>query len=393
MLSLILWISLPSSWELGNVRAVLALVINFLCVIGIWVVSYSTWKFGALRLTRVHNSSTKLLALYSPTGLGDVVEMIPLLRASMSIRLLAQHLISGALVAMLSAACIVSAPIARYSTRPSTQIELRAVPGMLTTNSHRSIDAALVDWNSTIERFNAAGLPPDQLMDFLPDNTVDWKYSESEWNNSWSASCRWTERTPIEIFIMGNSSTADSSMLQWFQGLRSIFPEDLLDMEKFVRRWSVVGPYRDDVFLNRLIFISIQSNPNISFDATRAPRHPWTNFRPFHYTVAAVHLKNAPAEITTDGDVNWGTGPPEEAWYTMASCDIARVATRTPDNLVSQSSDDHPPVVQYNTIQYNTIPSLTAKRCELYFFPTKANRTTKQGWMGGLAHCLPVDKR
>ena len=329
MVSVILWIFLPASWDLGNVRAILALIINFLCVIGIWVVAYSIWKVGAMKLDRSHKSCTKILSLYCPTGLGEVLEIIPLLRASLGIGLLAQLLIPGAIIVILSTVAIMSAPIARYSTRVGMQIAPTLVPGTLATTSHRSIDDALVKWNETIERFNLAGLPLNQLMDFLPDNTIDWKYSEPEWNNSWSASCRWTERTPIKLYAMGNASSG-GRIWDIFPGISAVFPGDIFEA-KYARGVVAPGPYRGELFLDKLLFISMQTNPNVSFDTEPGSS---TNFGPFHFTIAAFHLKNTPANFTDDGSVTWGTGPVEQSWYTMASCDLDRVATQAPDKLV-----------------------------------------------------------
>lgn len=305
------------------------MIINFLCVIGIWVVAYSTWKVGAIKLYRSHKSSTKLLSLYSPTGLGEVLEIIPLLRGSLGVRLLMHLLIPGAIIAILSTVAIISAPIARYSTRVGIWTEPKLVSGTLATHSHRSINDALVKWNNTIERFNSAGLPLNQLMDFLPDNTIDWKYSEPEWNNSWSASCHWSERTPIKLYAMGNATSG--KIWDIFPGISAVFSGDIRET-KYASGMANPGPYRGNLFLDKLLFISLQTHPNVSFNATPGFS---TNSRPFHFTIAAFHLKNTPAKIADDGSVTWGTGPVEQSWYTMASCDIERVATRTPDKLVS----------------------------------------------------------
>ncbi|KAK5651029.1 hypothetical protein OQA88_1801 [Cercophora sp. LCS_1] len=329
MVSLILWMFLPTSWELGNVRAILALIINFLCVIGIWVVSYSTWKVGALKLTRSQNSSTKLLSLYSPIGLGEVVDIIPLIRAHMGVGLLTQLIIPGFIIAILSAVAVVSAPIARYSTRVGEQIQQTPVPGTLASTDHSGIGGALVKWNATIDRFNSAGFPLDQLADFLPDNRIDWKYSESEWNNSWSASCKWTERTAIELYMTGNTSNT-GQLFHEIQGLRHIFPDEILQ-DGYTERYTDVGPYWGDFLPDSLVFIAMQTHPNKSIDE-KTDRY--TNAPPFHFTIAAVHLRNAPANFSSpDGGVTWGTGPIEQSWYTMANCDIKRVASRTPDKL------------------------------------------------------------
>ncbi|KAK0632647.1 hypothetical protein B0T14DRAFT_39695 [Immersiella caudata] len=328
MATLILWIALPTSWELGNVRAILALIINFLCVVGVWVVAYSTWKVGALKLSRPHKPSTKLLSLYFPTGLGDVVDVIPLLRPSMGLGLLTQLIIPGGIIAILSAVAVVSAPIARYSTRIGEQIQQTLVPGTLASTDHSGIGGALVKWNATIDRLNSAGFPTDQLIDFLPDNRIDWKFSETEWNNSWSASCKWTERTPIELYMTGNTSNT-GHLFDELQGLRPIFPEEILQ-DGYTEWYNDVGPYWGDKLPDVLLFVAIQTHPDKAWNETT---QEGSNHLPFHFTIAAVHMHNAPANRSSVSGVGWGTGPIEHSSYTMANCEIQRVASRTPDEL------------------------------------------------------------
>lgn len=79
------------------------------------------------------------------------------------------------------------------------------------------------------------------------------------------------------------------------------------------------------------LLITVQSNPNISFDETI---RDYTNFRPFHFTIAAFHLRNTPMVFGANGNPVWGTGKVEQAWYTMARCDLERAGSRTPDELV-----------------------------------------------------------
>ncbi|KAK1754370.1 hypothetical protein QBC47DRAFT_414335 [Echria macrotheca] len=324
----VLWLFLPSSWDLGNVRAILALLINFLSVIGVWVVAYSAWKVAALKTVRRHKPSTRLLSLYSPTGLGDVLDIVPLLRPNMGVALLAQILVPAFLIAVLSGVAIASAVIARYSTRLGLNIQQTPVSGILANNNHSGIGNALVKWNATIDRFNSAGFPLNQLADFLPDTRVDWRYAESEWNSSWTASCKWTDRTPVTLYATGNTSNT-GHLFSEIQGLREIFPPEIL-VEGYTERYIAVGPFYNDIILDNLIFVSIQTDPDKAYDETTQQR---SNYLPFHFTVAAVHVKDAPANFSQGSGASWGTGPIGGAWYTMASCDLERVASRTPDKL------------------------------------------------------------
>src|SRR3954465_10210926 len=100
-----------------------------------------------------------------------------------------------------------------------------------------------------MERFNSAGLPLNQLVDFLPDNRIDWKYSEVEWNNSWSASCQWTERTAINLYMTGNTSNT-GSLFDELQGLRPIFPDKILQKGYTDPMYVSPGSYREDKFVD-----------------------------------------------------------------------------------------------------------------------------------------------
>ena len=65
------------------------------------------------------------------------------------------------------------------------------------------------------------------------------------------------------------------------------------------------GPIRDDMFLDKFLLLTVQSNSNISFGETI---RGYTNFRPFHFTIAAFHLRNVPADFGEDDEPIWGRG-------------------------------------------------------------------------------------
>ncbi|KAK5651673.1 hypothetical protein OQA88_11739 [Cercophora sp. LCS_1] len=281
----------------------LSSTINSLSVAGIWVTAYSTWKIGALRLRRPHESPTSLLPPSSPPGLGDVLDVIPLLRPSMSPGLLAQLIIPGVIIAVLSAVAIVPAPVARYATRVGTQVRPLSVPGTLASMHHSGIGNALVKWNSTMERFISARLPLNQLIDFLHDNDIDWKYIETEWNNSWSVEWHWTERTAIQLYEMGNST--EDRVFDKVQGMDAVLPEEAGVGDRYQTASYSAGPYRGDIFPDTLLFLLHQTNPGIAYN-----------------------------------EIAGGTGPIEPAWYTTASCDLERMELRTPDKL-DEYADEH----------------------------------------------------
>jgi hypothetical protein len=125
------WLVLPLSWDLSNVRAVLALVIHFVSVLGIWIWAYSFWKLAALRVARSRSRShtpaaspVRLLSLHAPSGLGDVHDVLPLLRLDLGVGLLLALATQTAVIVLLSATALLSAPLSRYSTRMGTRVDV-----------------------------------------------------------------------------------------------------------------------------------------------------------------------------------------------------------------------------------------------------------------------------
>jgi len=91
MMSDYYWLTLPESWDIGNVRATLAFLISFFCAGGVWVFAYAAWKHGAIQASRA--SQAKVMSLLSLGGLGEVFDVIPLLRLDMGIGLLSWTII------------------------------------------------------------------------------------------------------------------------------------------------------------------------------------------------------------------------------------------------------------------------------------------------------------
>jgi len=319
------WLVLPLSWELGNVRAVFALLINLLTTTGLWVVAYAMWKSGALRASK--SQPTKLLSLLSMTGLGDAVDALVLLRPVLGPRLLASLLFQSAIVILLSAVAIFSGPIAQYSTRSGITVRHTPVSGWLATTNHSSMGNAFVRWNATIERLKAAEFPRDQLLDYLPNNQIDWTYRESEWNSSWLSSCQWTDRTPIALTATGNY-TSSGDIFSEVPSMKTAFPA-----EAFVGNITAASDFHGtfenrQTFKDLLVFVIVQTNPESPYASDEDDN---TNFQPLNLSIAAFHLHHVPRpsrNLSVDTVANFGVGPIERSWYTLANCQIRRAPLR-----------------------------------------------------------------
>ncbi|KAH6854156.1 hypothetical protein B0I37DRAFT_23084 [Chaetomium sp. MPI-CAGE-AT-0009] len=332
------WIILPDWWDMGSLRAVLAFLINFLCAIGIWVVSHVAWKSGARETSKGPNANTKVLSLLSLGGLGDVIDTLPLLRRDVGTGLLTKLVLQCLATALLSMTAMLAGPIARYSTRFGRELREMPVSGWRATPDHNSMDSAQVKWNNTIERLKSTGFPLNQLLDYMPDVQVDWKYDESQWNSSWASDCRWTDQTAIELNATGSDT---GGTLDWIPGIASVFPVTSRTPAHNVT-FAYAGAYESLLYKDVMLFVVVQSNPEIAYLNEPDPSDGgWpANYLPFDLTLAAFYLQNATAVITESRKAVIGAGPIERSWYTMADCRIRRDPFRTPDRL-SKDTDWH----------------------------------------------------
>jgi hypothetical protein len=327
------WIVLSTKWEIGNVRAVLTFTINILCAIGLWVVSYVTWKNGAMEAVKA--SRTKLLSLLSMSSIGEAFDAISVLHFGMDTRLLLTVLGQCVLVILLSLTAILSGPIARYSVREGAILQTGVQPGWIATTNHNSMGAAFVLWNTTIERLKYAQFPPDQLLDFLPDNKLEWVYQASEWNSTWSASCKYTENTPIDLVTTGNYT---EDLIDEIPQLLSVFPPDIFPTAyKGKGRFSWAGNYENATFYkDGLAFVVVQTDPDHGKDHALDQR---TNHLPLNISIAAFRLAGIPRANTNSSGV-FGVGPIRRSSYTLANCQISRAPSRGFDDLDSNAQDN-----------------------------------------------------
>jgi hypothetical protein len=321
---------MPSNWDLGTVRAVLALLINVFCVAGVWVVAYCSWKSSALKVPS-HKASTSLLSLFFPSGIGDVVDIIPLLRRGLGRGLLWKLISQGLLIVVLTAVAIASAPLAVSSTRLGAELKPTPVSGVRAKSVFTGITSTVVGWNNTIDRFIKADLPLDQTVDWLPDNRVDWVYQPDEWNSSWSAECEYTEDTPITLFSSGNKT---GDVFVEVEGVEAALGDGMRNFglsgtENKNIVWISAGSFRGPRFEDVFLWVIIQTNTSLAYNATAELRH---NFLPLNYTVAMFHMHGFPANHTS-GDALFGRGPVEKASYVKTTCSMKRAPGRMPEDI------------------------------------------------------------
>lgn len=311
------WVVLSTTWNLGDVRAVLTFIINILCALGIWILAYGSWRWRARKAKRV--STVPLLSLYSISGIGEAVEAILMLERKYGIiPPLNSVLVQFVSVTILTVATILSGPIAKFATRYGTVVREVQVPGFLATMDHTSQIGAQVKWNQTVDRLKRAGFPQDQLLDFLPDNQVDWLYEKTQWNSSWALSCKQTPLTTIDLTATGRPA---DSHFEELRGLRSIFPESVLANWSNYRRQPAYRAFFEGDFMKDVFMVWVTSTvPSRSESDT--VRIDYNN-ETLHMIITALHMKNVPRAMPNATGVYFGVGKIERSAYTMADCTIS----------------------------------------------------------------------
>ena len=264
--------------------------------------------------------NVSLLSILSISGLGEAADAVLVLdRIKGFIPRFHPILIQCMLVSILSVTAIMSGPIAKFSTRNGFVIRETNVPGVLATIDHTSQIGATVKWNQTVERLKRARFPSDQLLDFLPDNQVDWVYQPSQWNSSWSLSCVHTSLTQIDVAVTGKPGT---TVMDEVSGIKSAFPQDVVENWSSYRRdssWRAF--YEGDYFVDVLLINSVSRSPsNSSKDYTRMEANNGT----IRMVLTALHMHNVPQKTSSASkNADFGIGAVESAAYTMADCTIS----------------------------------------------------------------------
>src|SRR4051794_27768806 len=219
-----LWIVLFLTWKLEDLQAALNVLISILSALGIFAFARFSWQTSTIQVAK--NRIVPVSSLLSITTLADVLDAAQLLKGRLLGSKFRRIFMQCVVVMLFSTSAILSGPIARYSSRQGHRISQVGVAGRIAVTFDNSILNANVAWNETQMSLDRAGFPNDQLLDWLPDPSIRWKYVPSEWNSTWSAECHYTALTPIELTATGNHTEVNGSisLFQEIPGLDDIFP-------------------------------------------------------------------------------------------------------------------------------------------------------------------------
>ncbi|KAL6252596.1 hypothetical protein RBB50_000315 [Rhinocladiella similis] len=322
------WIDLPQAWRLQDVQAVLNVVIATLSAIAVFACARWCWQSS---LPKTGQHSIPLKDLLTIGTLGEALDVVLLLRSrSLSVchsKLLAQCTV----VVFFSVVALVSGPIARYSTRHSHKLKPLEISGAVAWRFHDCIISTPVMWNATFTSLDRAGFPHDQLLDYVPDSTVDWRYQAEEWNSSWSFDCLPTYETAVELEAIGNCTGV---MPDEIPGLQRIISTDKFNTSNSEMGWWHGDYHENDLLKDVLMLVAAMKNTEV--DETSG------QVREMALELAAVHMHHMSGKPEDDESAcDFGKGPIQSASYTKIECTASRVPGRVdneyaafPDGMV-----------------------------------------------------------
>lgn len=325
------WLNLPASWVLQDVQAILSVILAFLFAGAVFVFVRCFW-IQAARDVIFKRRSIPAHDLLSVNTVGEVIDIIWLLRADLFSREYWKIITQSICILLLTIASLMSALLARYSTRAQKLPLPREIVGIGAERTLQSTDSGLTA-NQSYYALKAANFPADRLLDFLPDQEAQWEYRSDEWaNNTWSMNCTYTELEEIP-----NANVADCSGELLFEVpyLGRFFrdwPDDVWSygwagggLEYNLTMWKDYG-----IFVHGTWGVDMYSNDLFSIGDCGCP------MREMNFKTIWFHLKDAPRSNSSDNSCLFTRGPVGLLEYSTSTCKLVKNADEmTKDELFS----------------------------------------------------------
>ncbi|KIW78085.1 hypothetical protein Z517_07918 [Fonsecaea pedrosoi CBS 271.37] len=313
------WTTLPRSWELEDVQAVLNVFVTALSGMSIFVFTRCYWSLGARQAAK--GKAVPVSSLLSLNTPGEAIDILLLLKshAFQHWNIVAQSLV----VIALSITTILSGPIAKYSTRLTEVVVHTEVNGHLAQRTDNSMPVSQVPWNLTQTSLERANFPVDQLLDYIPDTSDFWVYRPDEWNNTWSMSCETIESTPVTLYLTSECDTLTGKFGGAIED--EIFPAFLTSDYGY---YDAGDFYTNATFIKDLLLCMYAANYS-NWD--EALSHIGT-YRMVNMSMVALHVHHAPKNASDDyAPCRFGEGPVGSASYTRVDCTVQLTNDRIPD--------------------------------------------------------------
>ncbi|KAJ9655404.1 hypothetical protein H2198_005708 [Neophaeococcomyces mojaviensis] len=320
------WITLPSRWTLQDVQAALNVIIAFLCAASIFVLVRHFWVLAARKVTK--QKDVPAYSLLSLNTIGETVDVIWLLRHEILTSRYRGLFIQCIFVLFLTVCTLLSGFLARFSTRSVLTIVPELVEGSIASRDTSSLLYNILDVAATYDRLNETQFPPTKLAEFWPDPTVRWRYTDDQWNSSWTMKCSYNESVEVVgTSIVTNNCTnglwqqwpwlydnwwdwgLDNDSTAYYHGYRSsgmLVPDQVKSNTTIKDVLMFVHGYE----MPKKVLID-------NFNITKSMR----------IRTVAVHLEDLPRNISSvkdDEACHYVKGPIRRASYTSATCELVR---------------------------------------------------------------------
>lgn len=300
----------------------------------------------AARSIIIHKQITPTHSLLSLNTVGEIIDIIWLLRGDLFTKKYVKIVVQSACILLLTTASLLSALLARYSTRTEIQAVPRKTSGLLAERTLQSGSAGATA-NQTLYALKRANFPPNQLLDFLPDLDTQWQYQEDQWtNSSWSMNCTSIELTEIPHANVQDCSPNLLDQVPYLNKLFSDWPRD-----KWQYGWSGSGyeynltEWKDyNLFLFGVWGVDMYSNDIFSPGDCGCP------MRELNIRVFWVHLQDVGKVDSNDTSCIFRRSPAKTLRYTGTTCHLVKNATSIPKEDLFLSTGAAPDIVLYSGI-------------------------------------------
>ena len=303
------WVSLEPHWSLQDVQAALNVCIAIISAGALFTLVRYCWMLAARRVAKNHNIPAH--SLLSLNTIGEVIDVIWLLRYDLFTTRYQGLLLQTVFVILLTISTLLSGFIARWSTRYGSITQEIEVSGALAKSNVKSIPQAEWDTNITMSRLINASFPQTELLDFLPDEKYDWKYKPGQWNASWIMDCTYTPLTSI------NNPVASTDCSNGYVSQLPFFAEKwAVNRKKTTARifWDSTG-WRNNGTIYRDWIIFSTGVDTVDYDKDK-DRYNGLSLRTMYH-----HMMWLPLNKT--GDCSF-TGKLGSAEYTAMDCKLTR---------------------------------------------------------------------
>ena len=309
------WLYLPLGWALQNVVSVVNVVVSTLSMLAITVYVQVCWRLGAR--AALNGRSTPLPRLLPVGSLEEALEMVGLLHSRILHKPYLPLLGQCAIVAFFTLTGLLSGPIANYATNLESTFNTQEVSSFLSERKYDRLSYAAHRWSATYERLELADFPMDQLLDFLPNVTLDWVHRQEYFNGSWKMNCNTLGETPVRFRTSADCST-------------ELSPYPNLNQTFNVKNWTSYstafgGMSLSDDGFGADAFLVVYGSRKSEYDKATESYHTMS-FVLATYSLHSFHSQMASTINETAGEPScaFESAPVDRVLYTKIECNLQR---------------------------------------------------------------------